>query len=222
MENLLFSLALLISFVFLFGMFKPNWIIPNAITTKRKRLKIFISCFLLFWIFLISGSYFYDKNLTPQEKLKIEQQRVIEDSIKNIKKVQASVKDTLALENHYTETTKGDSIDSKNYHIEVSKIKDKKRNAGILEAGYGKYRYYYLKITNRTKYPRDIDRDNFYVESEDGAFYEHSTTQAIADFLITINRDAFAGEALAPNVPVNGIIAFEVPKDGKFILKCKD
>jgi len=231
-----FLVAGILPIVFILGMIKPDWLVSNRLKIKKKRWFIFFMCFILFWIFAITGSLISESKMTPAEKIARYNEIKIEKEIKTQKKEKekqeidstqkvAKEKNNEEKNNahYFTETSKGDFIDGNNsFSIEVLKIKDKKRNAGILEGGYGKYRYFYLKITNITKNPKAIDRDDFYVESEDGAQYEHNTTQAIADFVITINRDAFgAGQDLAPNVPAKGVIAFEIPKEGKFKLKFK-
>ena len=203
-----FLAVFILPIVFILGMVKPDWLIPNRLKIKKKRWFIFFICFILFWILAVTGTLISESKMTPAEKIARDNKIRIENEI---------------ITNSFRETSKGDFINGNNsFTIEVLKIKDKKRNAAIFESGYGKYRYFYLKITNITKNPKAIDRDNFYVESEDGAYYEHNTTQAIADFIITINRDAFgASQDLAPNVPVKGVIAFEIPKEGKFKLKFK-
>lgn len=218
--------AVVIPLVFFIGMIKPDWIISKRFVVKKKRLYIFFICFGLFWVFAFCGAYFAKSDtttkneITQDTKIEAEQKKPSEDSSNSLKGEKKSAYIKVKSINTFIETEKGDYISAnKDYTIEVLKIKDKKRNAIVLESGYGKFRYFYLKITNTTKHPKNIDRDNFYVESEDSSYYEHSTTQAIADFLISINRDAFAGEDLAPNVPVKGIVAFEVPKDGKYKLK---
>lgn len=217
--------------IFIIGMIKPDWLVANRFKIKKKRWFIFFVCFLLFWIFTITGALISESKMTPAEKkardarLKIEELTEEKENFKkdSLEKVLKEKDTTINKDSDsFQETVNGSFIDADNFFtIEVLKIKDKKRTGGVFEAGYGKYRYFYLKITNITKNPKSIDRDNFYLESEDGAKYEHNTTQAIVDFLITINRDAFAGQDLAPNVPVKGIVAFEVPKAGKYKLKFK-
>ena len=226
-----FLAVFILPIVFILGMVKPDWLIPNRLKIKKKRWFIFFICFILFWILAVTGTLISESKMTPAEKIARDNKIRIENELKILEKEKdIQKKDSLEkynrekiITNSFRETSKGDFINGNNsFTIEVLKIKDKKRNAAIFESGYGKYRYFYLKITNITKNPKAIDRDNFYVESEDGAYYEHNTTQAIADFIITINRDAFgASQDLAPNVPVKGVIAFEIPKEGKFKLKFK-
>jgi len=123
----------------------------------------------------------------------------------------------------FVESKKGDIIyDRNDFYIEVKKIKDKKGAANILDRGHGKYRYYYLTITNMTKSSKEIYRDDFFLVDENSNTYQHYKMQSILSFITTINRDAFgAGESLPPRVPIDGVIAFEVPTDGKFVLKYK-
>jgi hypothetical protein len=194
--------------VFIIGMIKPTLFVPNKFNIKKKRGFIFLISVVLFLVFSSIGAY----NAPP-----------VDTSVNKFQQGSQAIS-TQGKDDGNTdssnETKPGDFIAAGNdFKIEVIKIKDKKRNAVILEGGYGKYRYYYLKITNISKYPKDIDRDNFSVVSADGAHYKHNYTQAITDFIISINRDAFAGEELPPNVPAKGIIAFEVPKEGKYTLQ---
>ncbi len=210
MEQICIILVCVVFLVFIIGMIKPNFFIPNQFKIKKQRGFIFLACFVLFFVFASIGAI----NDAPLNKSVNKSQQ--ENSV--ILHQSKSEPNTASL----NETKPGDFIEAgSDFKIEVLKIKDKKRNAIILEGGNGKYRYYYLKITNVTKYPLDISRDNFYVMSADSAYYKHNHTQAISDFIISINRDAFAGEALPPNVPVKGVIAFEVPKEGKYKLQFK-
>jgi hypothetical protein len=194
--------------VFIIGMINPALFIPNKLNIKKKRRSIFLICLFLFFVFSLIGSY----NAPPVD-ISTSKLQKWDKSISSQRKGESNIKSS-------NETKVGDFIAAKNnFKIEVLKIKDKKRNAIILEKGYGKYRYYYLKITNMTKYPKNIDRDNFYVVNADGAHYKHSYTQAITNFIFSINRNAFGGEELPPNVPAKGVIAFEVPKEGTYTLQ---
>lgn len=230
MENFFFILAVLVLFMFIIGMFKPDLFVPEKFKIEKKRLFIFFMSLALFWLFSFCGSSIQENNMTPQEKIaRDEQQRIekenqnndirVKDSLKNAVNEKSTQKNNSETISSF-ETKKGDLVNAGNqFSIEVIKIKDKKRNALVFQHGYGKYRYFYLKITNTSKQPLEMDRDYFYVESEDGSIYKHNTEQAITDFLITINRDAFNDEDLAPKVPAKGIIAFELPKEGKFKLR---
>lgn len=218
MENLITLLGFVTLSVLVLGMINPKWVIPERFELKYKRITIFLVCFTLIAILGNVSSDLKEKNMTPQERATRDlKEKTEKDSLNMINAENAKEKERIKSLN----TEKGDFVDGgQNYKIEVLKVKDKKRTSTIMNGGYGKYRYFQLKITNITKFPIDIDRDNFYLESENGAIYKHNINQAISDFVISINRDAFAGEDLAPNVPVKGNVAFEIPEeDGNYKLK---
>jgi len=216
--------------LFIVGMVKPERLIPARFKMKRKRLIIFFACFFLFFGCAIVGGIIMESNMTPEEKLaeatRIEQERVERQQQKavrdSLQAVQRQIqKDTVMIENEiaipddtFQDTKKGDFVgNGTTFTIEVLKVKDKKGVANVAERGYGKYRYFTVKITNNTKVAKDIYRRDFHLVSETGEIYQSNSTQSLISFFTTLHRDAFgAGEALAPKVPAKGVLAFEIPE----------
>lgn len=227
---------MIIPVLFIIGMVKPERLIPARFKMKRKRLILFLACVVLFLGCAIAGGAIIESNMTPEEKLAAatraeqkraerQQQQALQDSLQAVQREQPT--DTVITENEiaalgptFRDTKKGDFVgNGSTFTIEVLKVKDKKGVANIAERGYGKYRYFTVKITNNTKNAKGIYRRDFCLVSETGEMYRSNNTQAVISFFTTLRRDAFGtGAELAPKVPAKGVLAFEIP-EGKIKYK---
>ena len=230
METLFTILAFLSLLAFIVGLFNPKLVIPfPKIQHRGMVILIYFGLLMIFANIAVQYSPQNDSSLTVNNpNSEIKQNITDKDTSKqfvvdSINKNEISQINSQQVVYSFIESQKGDIIYARNdFNIEIKKIKDKKGAANILDRGHGKYRYYYLIITNMTRSAKEIYRDDFYLVDENGNTYKHYTTQSLLSFFTTVNRDAFgAGEALPPRVPADGVIAFEVPKDGKFVLKFK-
>lgn len=210
------------------GIFSPRVVLPKFVPRNRGIVILFY--FSLSIIIPSFWTSYKEYTMTPEEKLaettRIEQERVerqqqraLRDSLQTVQR--QIQKDAVIVENEisapdntFQDTKKGDFVRNSNtFTIEVLKVKDKKSIANIAERGYGKYRYFTVKITNNTKVAQDIYRRDFYLVSETGEIYQSNSTQSVISFFTTLRRDAFGvGEALAPKVPAKGVLAFEIPE----------
>lgn len=238
MEIFFVCMVLVIPVFLIIGMIKPKWFIPNRFNIRKRRLLLFFFSSALFLVCAICGTIISEKNMTPEEKIardqqyaqariEREQKKAEKDSLEKImqeeKARQKEYNGSISNENLFIETRKGDIILGNYFSAEVLKIKDKKGVGIVLDRGYGKYRYYYLKITNNSQTAKDIYRRYFYLIDENNNIYQHNASHMVVSFFTTIKRDAFgAGEALPPKVPADGVIAFEVPQDGKYKLILAD